>query len=53
VSQVTITEARLGLAQHQQEDGATLLVPAYELRDDEGNAWSVIAVAEDALDFSS
>jgi len=53
VSDVTITEARLGLAQHRQEDGAVLLVPTYELRDAQDNAWSVIAVAEDSLDFAS
>ncbi|MCF4122105.1 hypothetical protein L1785_14075 [Antribacter sp. KLBMP9083] len=52
VSEVTITSARLGLAQQYQPDGAVLLLPAYELRDADGNTWSVLAVAEDALDFT-
>jgi hypothetical protein len=53
VSEVTITEARLGLAQHHQRDGSVLVLPAYELRDAQGNSWSVIAVAEEAMDFTA
>lgn len=52
VQQVTITGARLGLTQVTQADGATLLVPAYELTDDAGSAWSVIAVDESSLDLA-
>jgi hypothetical protein len=53
VTEVTITEARLGLAQEYRQDEATLLLPAYELSDAEGNVWSVVAVAEEALDLSA
>ncbi|MFC7877733.1 hypothetical protein [Isoptericola sp. NPDC057391] len=53
VSDVEITDARLGLAQQTQDDGSVALVPAYELSDAAGNAWSVVAVADDAMDFSA
>ncbi|MCK9795176.1 hypothetical protein M1843_15605 [Isoptericola sp. 4D.3] len=53
VSEVEITDARLGLAQQAQDDGSVVLVPAYELSDADGNAWSVVAVADDAMDFSA
>src|SRR5690606_8030978 len=44
VTDVTITDARLGLAVQYQPDGAAVLLPAYELSDAAGNAWSVVAV---------
>ncbi|PFG44433.1 hypothetical protein ATJ88_3157 [Isoptericola jiangsuensis] len=53
VSDITITDARLGLAQEHRTDRATLLVPAYELSDADGNVWTVVAVADDALDLGS
>ncbi len=53
VQQVTIVEARLGAAMHVQPDGATLLVPTYELTGSDGSIWSVIAVVESALDFTA
>lgn len=53
VSDVEITDARLGLAQQPQDDGSVVLVPAYELSDADGNAWSVVAVADDAMDFAA
>jgi hypothetical protein len=53
VSDVQITDARLGLAQQAQDDGSVALVPAYELSDADGNAWSVVAVADDAMDFAA
>ncbi|MFF3065416.1 hypothetical protein ACFVQ3_12715 [Oerskovia sp. NPDC057915] len=53
VDEVTITSARLGWAVHYQADGGAVLVPSYELSDAEGSTWSVIAVADDELDFSS
>ena len=34
-------------------DGAVLLLPAYELQDADGMVWSVLAVTEDVLDFTS
>lgn len=52
VTDVTITSGRLGVAQQYMPDGAMLLLPAYELRDADGNVWSVLAVAEDLLDFT-
>lgn len=52
VTDVTITSGRLGVAQQYMPDGAVLLLPAYELRDTDGTVWSVLAVAEDMLDFT-
>lgn len=52
VTDVTITSSRLGVAQQYMPDGAVLLLPAYELRDTDGTVWSVLAVAEDVLDFT-
>ncbi|GHS85437.1 hypothetical protein AGMMS50218_02900 [Actinomycetota bacterium] len=52
VSEVTITSARLGVALSTQADGAAVLIPSYELTGADGSTWSVIAVADDALDFS-
>jgi hypothetical protein len=53
VSEATIVEARLGLALHTQMDGAALLVPTYELTSSDGGVWTVIAVADSHLDFST
>lgn len=53
VQEVTLTSARLGLATVAQADGSTVLVPSYELADDEGSTWSVVAVTDDGLDFSA
>ncbi|MCB7136309.1 hypothetical protein [Cellulosimicrobium marinum] len=52
VTDVTITGAVLGSAVQHQPDGAAVLVPAYELTDAEGSAWSVVGVVDDQLDFS-
>ena len=53
VNQVDIVSARLGLASQWQPDGSVVVVPAYELTDAEGGTWSVIAVADSALDFAT
>ena len=53
VQRVTIMDARLGLAQYDQPDGSTVLLPAYELRDSDGQTWSVVAVADAQLDFAT
>ncbi|AEI10850.1 hypothetical protein [Cellulomonas gilvus] len=53
VSDVMVTDSRLGVALRTFADGSTALVPAYELRDDQGGVWSVVAVVEAQLDFSS
>jgi hypothetical protein len=52
VSTVTITGATLTSLVTTQADGATLLVPAYDLTADDGSAWTVLAVTEDHLDMS-
>ncbi|WP_152230522.1 hypothetical protein [Georgenia ruanii] len=52
VREVTVTGARLGLTAYTDPDGTALLVPAYELTSDDGT-WSVLAVAEEALDLAS
>lgn len=49
VQTVTITEARLGLAQVVQSNGAVVLAPSYAFTGDDGSQWSVIAVAESGL----
>jgi hypothetical protein len=53
VADVEIVEARLGLASQWQPDGSVLVVPAYEFTDADGGTWSVIAVADDGLDFDA
>ncbi|MBB2924678.1 hypothetical protein [Cellulomonas cellasea] len=53
VQEVTLTSARLGLATVAQADGSSVLVPSYELTDDEGSAWSVVALTDDGLDFAA
>lgn len=53
VTDVQIVSARLGLGSQWQPDGSVLLVPAYEFTDSNGGAWSVIAVADSHLDFST
>ncbi len=53
VRHVTVTEARLGLGLFHLADGQSVLLPAYEFTDTEGRPWSVIAVADDRLDFAS
>ncbi|WP_166436020.1 hypothetical protein, partial [Cellulomonas shaoxiangyii] len=52
VQQVTLVDARLGVTLLTTPDGATVLVPAWELADADGQTWSVIAVAQDQLDLS-
>ncbi|WP_426594215.1 hypothetical protein ACPPVS_01580 [Cellulomonas sp. McL0617] len=52
VQHVTIVSARLGLAQTTLPDGASVLVPTYELADADGTTWTVIAVADTGLDFA-
>lgn len=53
VDEVTIVEARLGVAHHSAPDGAAMLVPSYELVGDDGSVWSVIAVADEHLDMAT
>ncbi len=53
VEHVTIVSARLGLALTTLPSGASVLAPTYELADADGTTWTVIAVADDDLDFAS
>lgn len=50
---VTIVEARLGVALVTGADGAAALAPSYELTSADGSVWSVVAVAEDHLEFAA
>ncbi|MFI2755088.1 hypothetical protein ACGIF2_16790 [Cellulomonas sp. P22] len=52
VTQVTLTSARLGLGLTTLPDGASVLLPSYELTGADGSSWSVVAVADSHLDFS-
>lgn len=52
VGRATIVEAELGSAMHWSPDGATLLVPTYELTDADGAVWTVLGVADRHLDTS-
>jgi hypothetical protein len=53
VTEVELVSARLGLAQHTVPGGATVLLPAYELSNADGATWSVVAVADEQLDFTA
>ena len=52
VEDVAVTAAELGLAQWTTADGASLLVPAWELTAEDGRTWTVLALAEAALDMN-
>ncbi|MCV2394964.1 hypothetical protein OEB99_11660 [Actinotalea sp. M2MS4P-6] len=52
VQHVTITGAELVSGMQTDGAGAVLLVPTYRLTGSDGSVWSVLAVADDALDFS-
>lgn len=52
VEDVTIVSAALTEARYTLSDGSVLLVPAYDLIDDEGSRWTVMAVDEERLDFA-
>jgi hypothetical protein len=51
VSEVTVTDATLGLAQYWQPDGGMLMLPSYELAGDDGSRWSLLAVDEPYVQF--
>lgn len=52
VEDVTIRSAALIEVRYTLPDGAVLIVPAYDLTDDEGNGWTVMAVDEERLDLA-
>ncbi|MBI1351566.1 MAG: hypothetical protein GC156_10640 [Actinomycetales bacterium] len=51
VDDVTVTEAAMGLAQYWEPDGSVLMLPSYVLTGDDGSTWSLIAVADQYVDF--
>ncbi|MEO8330118.1 MAG: hypothetical protein ABI586_08945, partial [Candidatus Nanopelagicales bacterium] len=51
VQEVTITQARLGIAMYTQTDGATVLLPTYELSGGDEMTWTVVAVDDASLNF--
>jgi hypothetical protein len=53
VTEITLTGAALGLIGHYQADGSTLLLPSWTMTDDAGSTWTVVAVSDDRLDFTS
>ncbi len=53
VEQIRLVSAALTAGGYVQPDGTVLMVPMWDLIDDQGRSWPVIAVAEDALDFSA
>jgi len=52
VIEVKLTTSRRGLTMYTQPDGATVLLPAYELSSGDGRVWSVLAVTDSHLDFA-
>ncbi|WP_111765723.1 hypothetical protein [Nakamurella deserti] len=52
VTEITITAASPELMSHYQPDGGTVLLPGYTMTDDTGGTWTVLAVADDQLDFT-
>jgi hypothetical protein len=52
VEDVTIRSADLIEVRYTLPDGTVLLVPAYDLTDDDGNSWTVMAVDEELLDLA-
>jgi hypothetical protein len=53
VQHVTITDAHLTLVSYTLPDGAQVLLPAYQLTDGHDGSWTVLAVADNALDFTA
>ncbi len=52
VQRVTIVSAELQFDVYYQRDGAAVLAPTYLLTGSDGSQWGVVALAEDALNFS-
>lgn len=53
VSNVTIITAELGTGTYYQPDGSVALLPTYTLTGADGSGWTVVAVADAHLDFTS
>ena len=51
VTEVSVTEADLALAQYGQPDGSVLFLPAYVLTGADGSRWSLLAVDEPYVEF--
>lgn len=52
-STITLSGGEAGLAQYWQPDGTILLLPAYTFTDQADGRWSVIAVADSAVEFAA
>ncbi len=52
VSEVTLVGATLGLTSQYQPDGSIMLIPAYTMTATDGGTWTVVAVADERLDFA-
>lgn len=57
VAETTLVSARLGWLNQWVPTGdgqsSSILIPAYEFTDTEGGVWSVVALADEVLDFTS
>ncbi|HLS25561.1 MAG TPA: hypothetical protein VK063_06780 [Beutenbergiaceae bacterium] len=53
VEQIRLVSAALTVGGYEQPDGTMLMVPMWDIVDDQGRSWPVIAVAEDAMDFTA
>lgn len=53
VTTYTISAAELGLGTYSLPDGSVVLLPTWSLTSEEGLTWSVVAVADDQLDFAA
>lgn len=52
VSQATVTGAELHQGVVSLYDGTEFVAPVYNLTDDQGNSWQVMALTEESLDFT-
>jgi hypothetical protein len=53
ITNVTITKARVELAQYVQPDGAVLVLPTYFMTGSDGNTYSVLALSDESLATAS
>ena len=53
ITNVTITKARVELAQYVQPDGAVLVLPTYAMTGSDGNTYSVLALSDESLATAS
>lgn len=51
IDKVTLVESEIIASSYYQSDGSIILAPTYQLTDTTGNQWTVLAVADSALNF--